>query len=120
MGKTDEQAPLPSALAQLLERVKGCLNNAGDLIFNCQMGYGSIAICRLSILMLLVSRGRTTTGMVAASLISTILTQESTWDPSYLEEKDLTLSDPLEGPSPEEVYTQGKLSQICSNERIFI
>jgi hypothetical protein len=47
--------------------------------------------------------------MVAACLISTILTQEPTWDPSYLEEQDLTPSNTLEGPSPEEVYAQGKL-----------
>jgi hypothetical protein len=62
------------------------------------------------------SRGRTTTGMVAACLISTILTQESNWDPAYLEEGDLTPSDPLEGPSPEEVYTQGKLANAFQED----
>jgi hypothetical protein len=61
------------------------------------------------LVLILGSRGRTTTGMVAACLISTILTQDSPWDPGYLEEIDLTPSDPIEGPSPEEVYTQGKL-----------
>ena len=50
--------------------------------------------------------------MVAACLISTILTQQSNWDPAYLEERDMTPSDPLEGPSPEEVYTQGELRDI--------
>ena len=62
------------------------------------------------------SRGRTTTGMVAACLISTILAQESNWDPSYLEEMDPIPSDPLEGPSPEEVYTQGKLLNIFQDD----
>ncbi|KAF8577784.1 hypothetical protein K439DRAFT_1417887 [Ramaria rubella] len=92
---TDEQAPLPSALSQLLERVNSSLNDAGDLVFNCQMG-----------------RGRTTTGMVAACLISTIMFHRSAWDPTYIEETDSTTADPLEGPSPEEVYTQGEFKVI--------
>ncbi|KAG9102429.1 hypothetical protein FS749_000019 [Ceratobasidium sp. UAMH 11750] len=36
---TDEQAPLPDALDQLVHRVEAGLQVAGDLIFNCQMGY---------------------------------------------------------------------------------
>ncbi|CAE7136772.1 unnamed protein product [Rhizoctonia solani] len=36
---TDEQAPLPDALDQLVHRVEAGLKVAGDLIFNCQMGY---------------------------------------------------------------------------------
>ena len=53
---TREQAPLPAALAQLLERVRVGLASCedADFVFNCQMG-----------------RGRTTTGMVTACLIST-------------------------------------------------
>ncbi|KAG8865965.1 hypothetical protein FRC20_009226 [Serendipita sp. 405] len=53
---TDEQAPLPESMATILERVKLGLGKAGDLVFNCQMG-----------------RGRTTTGMVCASLVATVL-----------------------------------------------
>ncbi|KAG8824150.1 hypothetical protein FRC17_009172 [Serendipita sp. 399] len=53
---TDEQAPLPESMATILERVKSGLSTAGDLVFNCQMG-----------------RGRTTTGMVCASLVATVL-----------------------------------------------
>ncbi|CAE6502206.1 unnamed protein product [Rhizoctonia solani] len=34
---TDEQAPLPDALDQLVHRVEAGLKVAGDLIFNCQM-----------------------------------------------------------------------------------
>ncbi|QRV75009.1 paladin [Ceratobasidium sp. AG-Ba] len=36
---TDEQAPLPDALDLLVHRVEAGLKVAGDLIFNCQMGY---------------------------------------------------------------------------------
>ncbi|KAF8525934.1 inositol hexakisphosphate-domain-containing protein [Hysterangium stoloniferum] len=90
---TDEQAPLPSALAQLLERVRTSMDYAGDLIFNCQMG-----------------RGRTTTGMVAACLISTILTQEL--PQSILEQNDIDLVDVDDGPSSEEVYSQGEYKVI--------
>jgi len=35
---TDEQAPLPETLAQILHRVQEALKHDGDLIFNCQMG----------------------------------------------------------------------------------
>ncbi|KAJ1307486.1 hypothetical protein OPQ81_001585 [Rhizoctonia solani] len=38
---TDEQAPLPDALDQLVHRVEAGLKVAGDLIFNCQMGYAT-------------------------------------------------------------------------------
>jgi Inositol hexakisphosphate len=90
--QTDEQAPLPVALAQLLERIKAGLTKADDFIFNCQMG-----------------RGRTTTGMVTACLVSTILSWtveenslewEETLDESY---------DWMDGPSEEEAYLQGKV-----------
>ncbi|KAI9267887.1 inositol hexakisphosphate-domain-containing protein [Phascolomyces articulosus] len=52
---TDEQAPIPDVFDQLIRRVQDA--NAGvDVLFNCQMG-----------------RGRTTTGMVTASLMSMVL-----------------------------------------------
>lgn len=35
--QTDEQAPLPDALDQLVHRVEAGLKVAGDFVFNCQM-----------------------------------------------------------------------------------
>ncbi|KAJ7822077.1 inositol hexakisphosphate-domain-containing protein [Mycena olivaceomarginata] len=91
---TDEQAPLPDALSQLFDRVKSGLTQAGDFVFNCQMG-----------------RGRTTTGMVAACLIATT----TNWigkEPKY-DEDDLTDTyDSMDGPSEEEAYLQGEYKTI--------
>ncbi|KAI8377229.1 inositol hexakisphosphate-domain-containing protein [Choanephora cucurbitarum] len=56
---TDEQAPIPDVFDQLIERMHTA-NQGVDMIFNCQMG-----------------RGRTTTGMVVASLLSMILSNEA-------------------------------------------
>lgn len=53
---TDEQAPLPAVFAAIERRVLKALSQGAATAFNCQMG-----------------RGRTTTGMVIASLVSTIL-----------------------------------------------
>ncbi|KIJ51469.1 hypothetical protein M422DRAFT_157971 [Sphaerobolus stellatus SS14] len=91
---TDEQAPLPTALAQIFDRVKNTLGYAGDMIFNCQMG-----------------RGRTTTGMVAASLVSTILTQDMASVQALLESSEYELT-AAEDPSLEEVYLQGDFKVI--------
>ncbi|KAJ3797672.1 inositol hexakisphosphate-domain-containing protein [Lentinula aff. detonsa] len=101
---TDEQAPLPDALTQLLDRVRANMAEAGDFIFNCQMG-----------------RGRTTTGMVSACLVSTILG----WDPESSAENDLMalaqddieesqedFFDSMDGPSEEEAYRQGEYKTI--------
>lgn len=52
---TDEQAPVPAVFSQLEERVILALQTGSACVFNCQMG-----------------RGRTTTGMVIASLVSTV------------------------------------------------
>lgn len=52
---TDEQAPLPVVFAAIERRVLKALSQGSATAFNCQMG-----------------RGRTTTGMVIASLVSTI------------------------------------------------
>lgn len=57
--QTDEQAPLPAALGQLVQRVKLALQDGDVIIQNCQMG-----------------RGRTTTGMVVSCLIATILSYD--------------------------------------------
>ena len=94
IGQTDEQAPLPDALSQLLDRVKTGISEAGDFIFSCQMG-----------------RGRTTTGMVTACLISSTLSQ--TWDideqenTAKLYEPVAEIYDTMDGPSEEEAYLQG-------------
>ncbi|KAL7424934.1 hypothetical protein Q5752_000621 [Cryptotrichosporon argae] len=52
---TDEQAPLPAALQTLLGRAVKGLEQGADFVFNCQMG-----------------RGRTTTGMIAATLVAAV------------------------------------------------
>ena len=54
---TDEQAPIPRVFARLEERVASALQHESvAMAFNCQMG-----------------RGRTTSAMVAASLVASIL-----------------------------------------------
>ncbi|KAI9453330.1 inositol hexakisphosphate-domain-containing protein [Russula earlei] len=93
---TDEQAPLPGALSQLLERVTTAYESAGDFIFNCQMG-----------------RGRTTTGMVTACLIATTMNLKrdectSGIDPDSVAED----FDSVDGPSEEEAYLQGEYKVI--------
>ncbi|VDC06830.1 unnamed protein product [Peniophora sp. CBMAI 1063] len=93
---TDEQAPLPAALAQLFDRVASRYDSAGDFIFNCQMG-----------------RGRTTTGMVSASLIATTMHWKESSDVqnappgSPADEYDY-----VEGASEEEAYLQGEYKSI--------
>ncbi|KAL5486072.1 hypothetical protein ACEPAI_7116 [Sanghuangporus weigelae] len=97
---TDEQAPLPDALFQLLKRVQSGLepNGAGDFIFNCQMG-----------------RGRTTTGMVSACLVATITAWNGAAEDLLVSsevESDDQLYDSLDGPSEEEAYLQGEYKTI--------
>ncbi|KAK4685163.1 hypothetical protein P7C73_g4998, partial [Tremellales sp. Uapishka_1] len=72
---TDEQAPLPKALQDVVSRVARGLDEEKDLVFNCQMG-----------------RGRTTTGMVAAALISTITLEDMSIEPS-VEDDDNEMED---------------------------
>ncbi|KII85117.1 hypothetical protein PLICRDRAFT_45241 [Plicaturopsis crispa FD-325 SS-3] len=91
---TDEQAPLPDALHQLLERVKRGYSQAGDFIFNCQMG-----------------RGRTTTGMVSACLISTTLNWKGQETVAVQDEASDNY-DSIDGPSEEEAYLQGEYKII--------
>ncbi|KAF5391632.1 hypothetical protein D9757_002462 [Collybiopsis confluens] len=101
---TDEQAPLPDALTQLLERVRANMSDAGDFVFNCQMG-----------------RGRTTTGMISACLVSSTLE----WNPVSEEGNDLMaiaqddfeesqegFFNSMDGPSEEEAYRQGEYKTI--------
>ncbi|KAI0067260.1 hypothetical protein BV25DRAFT_1819577 [Artomyces pyxidatus] len=93
---TDEQAPLPGALSQLLERVTSTYEKAGDFIFNCQMG-----------------RGRTTTGMVSACLIATTMN----WDvhegiDDKMQETITEEYDYIDGPSEEDAYLQGEYKII--------
>ncbi|KAF8628035.1 hypothetical protein AX15_004150 [Amanita polypyramis BW_CC] len=92
---TDEQAPLPGALSQLLERIRTGLSQAGDFIFNCQMG-----------------RGRTTTGMVTACLISSTIDWKAQKSKRVAEEPSLDFYDTMDGPSEEEAYLQGEYKTI--------
>ncbi|KAK0446168.1 inositol hexakisphosphate-domain-containing protein [Armillaria borealis] len=92
---TDEQAPLPDALSLLLERVKSGLSKAGDFIFNCQMG-----------------RGRTTTGMVTACLISTIMNWNSQANDILSHDEAAGVFDSIDGYSEEEAYRQGEYKTI--------
>lgn len=67
------------------------MSTAGDFIFNCQMG-----------------RGRTTTGMVSASLISSILSWNKEDGHAIVDDESVTESyDAMDGPSEEEAYLQG-------------
>lgn len=70
------------------------MSQAGDFIFNCQMG-----------------RGRTTTGMITACLISSTMAQN--WDNDEQEnaakryEPAIEIYDTMDGPSEEEAYLKG-------------
>ncbi|CDO71831.1 hypothetical protein BN946_scf184939.g55 [Trametes cinnabarina] len=98
---TDEQAPLPGALSQLLMRVRTGLQSGQtvDFVFNCQMG-----------------RGRTTTGMVTACLIATTMTWEHEREDALRDEDQntnvLEQYDSMDGPSEEEAYLQGEYKVI--------
>ncbi|KAI0052293.1 hypothetical protein FA95DRAFT_1553613 [Auriscalpium vulgare] len=93
---TDEQAPLPGALSQLLDRVTTSYEKAGDFVFNCQMG-----------------RGRTTTGMVSACLIATAMNWQESEDGELIKpETALEDYDSIDGPSEEEAYLQGEYKII--------
>lgn len=91
---TDEQAPLPEALAQLVDRVKGGLQEPCDFVFSCQMG-----------------RGRTTSGMVTASLIATTLSAPFE-DLATTPDDQVFLTDTIDGPSEEEAYLEGEYKTI--------
>ncbi|KIY62129.1 hypothetical protein CYLTODRAFT_494858 [Cylindrobasidium torrendii FP15055 ss-10] len=92
---TDEQAPLPEALSLLLERVCSGMSDAGDFVFNCQMG-----------------RGRTTTGMITACLISTTL-KMNIEEAELMSEEDYSEAfDSIDGPSEEDAYLQGEYKTI--------
>ncbi|EPQ54220.1 hypothetical protein GLOTRDRAFT_116807 [Gloeophyllum trabeum ATCC 11539] len=92
---TDEQAPLPDALSQLYDRIRTGLSNAGDFVFNCQMG-----------------RGRTTTGMVTACLIATTADWNHQQEQVVQDEMVAEDYDALDGPSEEEAYLQGEYKII--------
>ncbi|KAG1113978.1 hypothetical protein G6F42_014315 [Rhizopus arrhizus] len=59
---TDEQAPIPDVFDQLIHRMRDA-NQGVDVIFNCQLG-----------------RGRTTSGMIVAALLSMILSNDAIGD----------------------------------------
>lgn len=90
---TDEQAPLPESMANILDRVNNGLEQAGDLIFNCQMG-----------------RGRTTTGMVCASLVAHVLYGDYRMEDSGTEtppQPATVISNREDGVSEEDAYLNG-------------
>ncbi|KAF8340378.1 inositol hexakisphosphate-domain-containing protein [Cantharellus anzutake] len=101
---TDEQAPLPEALDQIIQRVEAALKNAMHLVFNCQMGYATFK-----------SRGRTTTGMVAAVLIATVAARDVTLDPVDDDDQedaaDLAMYDRYDG-YEEKAYLNGEYKTI--------
>ena len=108
--QTDEQAPLPGALSQLLERVISTYDSTGDFIFNCQMG-----------------RGRTTTGMITACLIASSMNLErDDHVPDVSLEGIVEVYDAIDGPSEEEAYLQGnnihfaQLDAQCNDSDGFI
>ncbi|KAM6504289.1 Inositol hexakisphosphate domain containing protein [Amanita muscaria] len=92
---TDEQAPLPGALAQILERIRAGFSQTGDFIFNCQMG-----------------RGRTTTGMVTACLIASTMDWKEPEPMSMAREPSVEYYDTMDGFSEEEAYLQGEYKTI--------
>lgn len=59
---TDEQAPVPDVFSQLEERVQHAIDTQAICVFNCQMG-----------------RGRTTSGMIIASLIVSVREYGQDW-----------------------------------------
>lgn len=69
------------------------MEHAGDFVFNCQMG-----------------RGRTTTGMITACLISSTMNWQSPKEEA-VENDDLVpeVFDSLDGPSEEEAYLHGEI-----------
>lgn len=92
---TDEQAPLPGALFQLLNRIRSGISEAGDFVFNCQMG-----------------RGRTTTGMVAACLVASTMKFGEQQNDKVAEDLATEIYDPMDGPSEEEAYLAGEYKTI--------
>ena len=97
--KTDEQAPLPGALAHILDRVRSGLSVAGDFVFNCQMG-----------------RGRTTTGMITACLIASTMDWPNQDFNEVVAEDEVTVEmyNAMDGPSEEEVYLAGKILPVLT------
>jgi Inositol hexakisphosphate len=77
--------------------VESGLSEAGDFIFNCQMG-----------------RGRTTTGMITACLIaSTKNWQGKGTDDRVVDDGvGMEIYDPMDGPSEEEAYLAGEYKTI--------
>ncbi|KAI9320761.1 inositol hexakisphosphate-domain-containing protein [Dichotomocladium elegans] len=75
---TDEQAPIPDVFDQLIRRMQE-VNSGVDVLFNCQMG-----------------RGRTTTGMVTACLMSMVLKNDSLNDmtESFIADSSMSSSQP--------------------------
>ncbi|KAG6865984.1 hypothetical protein C0991_009986 [Blastosporella zonata] len=99
LDQTDEQAPLPDALWQLFQRVNGGMSQADGFVFNCQMG-----------------RGRTTTGMVAACLISSTMQWDGEETVLMQHDPSAGIYDSIDGLSEEDAYLQGDVRDSVSNE----
>jgi hypothetical protein len=61
-----------------------------------------------------MGRGRTTTGMVAACLISTTMNWHGQNNVDAYHEPTTGYFDPMDGPSEEEAYLQGKSFSKCT------
>jgi len=77
---TDEQAPVPAVFSQLEERVSLAVRTNSTVVFNCQVSvtrkiiWHSLGLTDFYFASPFsqMGRGRTTTGMVIASLVSTV------------------------------------------------
>ena len=60
-----------------------------------------------------MGRGRTTTGMVTACLISTIMSWVGEESADVAEDMSMLNYDSMDGPSEEEAYLQGIYTRFC-------
>lgn len=92
----------------ILDRVNDGLARAGDLIFNCQMG-----------------RGRTTTGMVLAGLVATVLYGDYKMEKTMTPENEpkgyeIQIGNGEDGVSEEEAYLNGSSLFLSTLEYLLI
>ena len=65
-----------------------------------------------------MGRGRTTTGMTTACLISSIVHLDGGEVPAVLHETSSEIYDSMDGPSEEEAYLQGTFVALLMQERL--
>lgn len=61
-----------------------------------------------------MGRGRTTTGMVTACLISTVVNWVGEESVGVADDMSMINCDSIDGPSEEEAYLQGICTRLCS------